>query len=34
LGYISPVAGALIMTGSDVIIVANSLRIKYRSLAK
>lgn len=33
LGYISPVAGALIMTGSDVIIVANSLRIKYRSLS-
>jgi Cu+-exporting ATPase len=33
-GYISPVAGALIMTGSDVIIVANSLRIKYRSLSK
>jgi Cu+-exporting ATPase len=34
LGYISPVAGALIMTGSDVIIVANSLRIKYRSLSQ
>jgi Cu+-exporting ATPase len=33
LGYISPVAGALIMTGSDVIIVANSLRIKYRSIS-
>lgn len=29
LGYISPLAGALIMTGSDVIIVANSLRIKF-----
>jgi Cu+-exporting ATPase len=28
-GYISPLAGALIMTGSDVIIVANSLRIKF-----
>jgi Cu+-exporting ATPase len=29
LGYISPLAGALLMTGSDVIIVANSLRIKF-----
>jgi Cu+-exporting ATPase len=31
-GYISPLAGALIMTGSDVIIVANSLRIKFARL--
>jgi Cu+-exporting ATPase len=34
LGFISPVAGALIMTGSDVIIVANSLRIKYRRISE
>ncbi len=33
LGYISPLAGALIMTGSDVIIVANSLRIKFARLS-
>lgn len=32
-GYISPLAGALIMTGSDIIIVANSLRIKLASIA-
>ena len=32
LGYISPLAGALIMTGSDIIIVANSLRIKLASI--
>jgi Cu+-exporting ATPase len=31
-GYISPLAGALIMTGSDIIIVANSLRIKFARL--
>jgi Cu+-exporting ATPase len=31
-GYISPLAGALIMTGSDIIIVANSLRIKFAKL--
>jgi Cu+-exporting ATPase len=33
LGYISPLAGALLMTGSDVIIVANSLRIKLAKIA-
>lgn len=33
LGYISPLAGALIMTGSDVIIVANSLRIKLARIS-
>jgi Cu+-exporting ATPase len=31
-GYISPLAGALLMTFSDVIIVANSLRIKLFKL--
>jgi Cu+-exporting ATPase len=34
LGYISPLAGALIMTGSDIIIVANSLRIKLARINK
>jgi Cu+-exporting ATPase len=33
LGYISPLAGALLMTGSDVIIVANSLRIKLARIS-
>jgi Cu+-exporting ATPase len=32
-GYISPLAGALLMTFSDLIIVGNSLRIKYRSIS-
>ncbi len=32
LGYISPLAAALLMTFSDVVIVGNSLRIRYRSL--
>jgi Cu+-exporting ATPase len=32
-GYISPLVGALIMTGSDVIIVANSLRIKLARIS-
>jgi Cu+-exporting ATPase len=32
LGYLSPLAGALIMTGSDIVIVANSLRIKFTKL--
>lgn len=31
-GYISPLAGALLMTCSDLVIVGNSLRIKYRSI--
>jgi Cu+-exporting ATPase len=31
-GYISPLAGALLMTFSDLIIVGNSLRIKFRSI--
>jgi Cu+-exporting ATPase len=31
-GYLSPLAGALIMTGSDVVIVLNSLRIKFTKL--
>ncbi len=31
-GYISPLAGALLMTFSDLIIVGNSLRIKYRRI--
>jgi hypothetical protein len=33
-GFISPLAGALIMTGSDVVIVANSLRIKLARIGK
>jgi Cu+-exporting ATPase len=32
LGYIAPLAGALMMTASDVVIVANSLQIKLRKL--
>jgi Cu+-exporting ATPase len=32
LGYISPLAAALLMTFSDIVIVGNSLRIRYRSL--
>lgn len=32
MGYISPLAAALLMTFSDVVIVGNSLRIRYRSL--
>jgi Cu+-exporting ATPase len=32
-GFISPLAGALLMTFSDLIIVGNSLRIKYRSIS-
>jgi Cu+-exporting ATPase len=32
-GYISPLAGALLMTFSDLIIVGNSLRIKYRRIS-
>ncbi|MEY4669092.1 MAG: cadmium-translocating P-type ATPase [Pseudomonadota bacterium] len=32
-GYISPLAGALLMTFSDLVIVGNSLRIKYRSIS-
>jgi Cu+-exporting ATPase len=32
LGYIAPLAGALMMTASDVVIVANSLQIKLRRL--
>lgn len=31
-GYISPLAGALLMTFSDLIIVGNSLRIKFRKI--
>jgi Cu+-exporting ATPase len=32
LGYIAPLAGALMMTASDVVIVVNSLQIKLRKL--
>lgn len=32
-GYISPLAGALLMTCSDLVIVGNSLRIKYRRIS-
>jgi len=32
LGYIAPLAGALMMTASDVVIVANSLQIKLKKL--
>jgi len=32
MGYIPPLAAALLMTLSDVVIVGNSLRIRYRSL--
>jgi Cu+-exporting ATPase len=32
-GFISPLAGALLMTMSDLVIVGNSLRIKFRSIA-
>jgi Cu+-exporting ATPase len=32
MGYISPLAAALLMTLSDIIIVGNSLRIRYRPL--
>jgi Cu+-exporting ATPase len=32
-GFISPLTGALLMTFSDLIIVGNSLRIKYRSIS-
>mgnify|MGYP006270479855 CR=1 FL=1 len=32
-GFISPLAGALLMTASDLVIVGNSLRIKYRSIS-
>jgi Cu+-exporting ATPase len=32
-GFISPLAGALLMTFSDLIIVGNSLRIRYRSIS-
>ena len=32
-GYISPLTGALLMTFSDLVIVGNSLRIKYRSIS-
>lgn len=32
LGYIAPLAGALLMTASDVVIVANSLQIKLKKL--
>jgi Cu+-exporting ATPase len=32
LGYISPLAAALLMTFSDIVIVGNSLRIRYRPL--
>jgi P-type Cu+ transporter len=32
-GYISPLSGALLMTFSDLIIVGNSLRIKYRRIS-
>lgn len=31
-GFISPLAGALLMTMSDLVIVGNSLRIKFRSI--
>jgi Cu+-exporting ATPase len=31
-GHIAPVAGALLMTGSDVMIVGNSLRIKFKKI--
>lgn len=33
LGHIAPLAGALLMTGSDVMIVANSLRIKFKRIS-
>lgn len=32
LGFISPLVGALLMTGSDVLIVANSLRIRFKKI--
>ena len=32
-GYISPLAGALLMTFSDLVIVGNSLRIKFRKIS-
>ena len=32
-GYISPLAGALLMTFSDLVIVGNSLRIRYRRIS-
>lgn len=32
-GYISPLAGALLMTFSDLVIVGNSLRIKFRRIS-
>jgi Cu+-exporting ATPase len=32
-GIISPLSGALLMTMSDLVIVANSLRIKFRSIS-
>ena len=34
LGHIAPLAGALLMTGSDVMIVANSLRIKFKKIVE
>lgn len=33
LGYISPLAGALLMTASDVLIVGNSLRIRIKKIS-
>ena len=33
-GAITPLAGALLMTMSDLVIVGNSLRIKFRSIGK
>jgi Cu+-exporting ATPase len=32
-GIISPLTGALLMTMSDLVIVGNSLRIKFRSIS-
>jgi Cu+-exporting ATPase len=33
-GFLSPVIGALAMAMSDVVVVGNSIRLKYRALGR